>query len=169
MKTFGAIIKLITFPGAFLHMFWEQLTCNLYDARVEQTMAVQLNEMCGHVEHDFMKTRGEQFLVCFLPFLFNLLLGALLSGTAIAKLFVLGEETAVFYIMLWTGGSLLTNLFPLIEDAMKLWERIFFDETPVSVKILYAPICAVLYGGAYLNTYGVTLFTTAGLFSLCLI
>ena len=169
MRILGAIIKFITFPGAFLHMFWEQLVCVMYCANVEEAKAIQLNEMCGHVEHDVMKTKGEQFLLCFFPFLFNLILGLLLSGVAVAKVFVLGEANVIFYIMLWVGGSLLTNLFPLIEDAMDMWNRIYSDGTNLFVKIIAAPICAVLYAGAYLNTYGVTLLTTIGLFSLCLI
>lgn len=169
MKTVGAIIRLLTFPGSFLHAFWEHLFCIIYGAEVDDARAFRFDELCGHVDHEFMPTRGKQFLVCFLPFMLNLILGFILSAVGITQSYVLGNTNAVFYVMMWIGGSLLTNLFPSVEDAMCLWGMVYSDKSNIAVKIIAAPICAVLYAGAYLNTYGVTLLTTLALFSVCYI
>ncbi|MCR4926243.1 MAG: hypothetical protein K5917_08135 [Clostridiales bacterium] len=169
MKYFGSILKFLTFPGMFLHALWEHLICILYGSNVEDSRAIRLDELSGHVEHDFMDTPGKQFLLCFLPFLFNLILGLLLSGVAVAKIFVLGEKSTILYVILWVGASLLSNLFPLVEDAMFMFSEIYSEKTKLAAKIFAAPIAAILYVGAYLNMYGLTVFTTAGFLALCLI
>lgn len=165
MKYIGLFIKWITFPGAFLHAFWEHLICRMYGVPVENNRYMQGAEMSGHVEHDFFPTPTQQFEFCFFPALFNTVLGLLIGIPAAIQLFIVGTEkwAALFIIMLWLGISLLTNINPLIEDAMFMWEGMYkSDEKPnIVVRILAFPFAALLYLGSYLNTYGLSLITSA--------
>ena len=64
--------------------------------------------------------------------------------------------------MLWLGISLLTSLFPLVEDALAMWESFYGagNEANLAAKILLFPIIAVLVAGAYLERWGITLVTS---------
>ena len=70
------------------------------------------------------------------------------------------------FLFLWVGISCLTNLFPQIEDALTLKEQIYGKgKSNLFVKIIAAPIFAVLYVGSYLQSVGLTLVTSV-VFSL---
>lgn len=163
MRILYVIVKALTFPGALLHALWEHCLCRRFKCPVEDARYFQANELCGHVEHEFMPTRGKRFLICFLPFLFNLILGLLIVIPASVHVIKLQQYTNIFYLlMLWLGISLLTSLFPLIEDALAMWESFYGagNGANLAVKILLFPIIAVLVAGAYLERWGITLLTS---------
>ena len=65
------------------------------------------------------------------------------------------------FAFLWVGISCLTNLFPQIEDAITLKDLIYGKgKSNLFVKIIAAPIFAILYVGAYLQNLGITLITS---------
>ena len=163
------IFCFITFPGVFIHAFWEHLICGANKTSVDDARYFRLNEMCGHVEHDLMDTTSKRFLLCFLPFLFNLLLGLIIALPAAITIFSLPDAKDIFkfqlsywvcWIMLWLGISLLTNVFPSVEDAMAMWESLYHNKTKktcMAAKILLAPIAAILYGGAWISKVGLAI------------
>jgi len=105
-----------------------------------------------------------------------LIIGLILTSVGAVNVYYLGEffigDSGVpnffNFIFLWVGVSCLTNLFPQIEDALTLKELIYGKgKSNIFVKIIAAPIFAVLYLGAYLQSTGLTLVTSFA-FSLCL-
>lgn len=163
MRILFVIVKVLTFPGAILHALWEHCLCRRFHCPVEDVRYFQASELCGHVEHEFMPTRGKSFWFCFLPFFLNLVLGLLITIPASVHVIKLQQFTNIFYLlMLWFGISLLTSLFPLMEDAIALWEHFYRSEEACNVvgKILLFPIIAILVAGAWLERWGITLLTS---------
>lgn len=163
MRTLGFLIKLLTFPGAFMHAYWEHIMCKTYNCPVDDHRYMRPDEMCGHIEHDEFGTAGQQFAFCFFPMLFNGFLGLAIGLPAIINAVFLGGAAWYHYIMLWLGISLLTNAFPLIEDAMALWEKVYSGGKNIVLKILAFPLLAIIFAGAYLSEWGLSV-VTAGLF-----
>ena len=164
MRILYVIVKALTFPGTLLHALWEHCLCRKFHCTVEDARYFQANELCGHVEHEFMPSKGKRFLICFLPFLFNLVLGLLIVIPASVHVMKLQQFNNIFYLlMLWLGISLLTSLFPLVEDALAMWESFYGagNEANLAAKILLFPIIAVLVAGAYLERWGITLVTSS--------
>ena len=151
MRAVYLTVKYITIVGTFLQGFFEHLSCRMYDVLIEDGRYLRSNEMCGHIEHELIKKRGTAFGVCFFPFLFNLLIGLILTAAGSVNIFYLGEffmsadsKVPNFpnFLFLWVGISCLTNLFPQIEDALTLKEQIYGKgKSNLFVKIIAAPIC----------------------------
>ena len=172
MNIIYLIVKYITIVGTYVKAFFEQLTCRVYEVLVEDGRYLRANEMCGHVEHEIIKKRGVSFAVCFFPFLFNLIIGLVFVSVGAMNVYYVGEfftssgkVNIINFIFLWLGISFLTNLFPQVEDALTLKDLIYHGKSNMFVKIIAAPIFAVLYAGAYLEKWGVT-FITSFAFSL---
>ena len=134
MRAVYLTVKYITIVGTFLQGFFEHLSCRMYDVLIEDGRYLRSNEMCGHIEHELIKKRGTAFGVCFFPFLFNLLIGLILTAAGSVNIFYLGEffmsadsKVPNFpnFLFLWVGISCLTNLFPQIDDALTLKEQIY--------------------------------------------
>lgn len=167
MRTIYLIVKYLTIPGTFLQAFFEHLTCRVHAILIEDGRYLRANEMCGHIEHEILRKRSVSFSMCFFPFLFNLLFGLVLTATGAVNIFYLGEFFTTDgivhfwnFLFLWVGISCLTNLFPQMEDALTLKELIYGKgKSNLFVKIIAAPIFAVLYAGAYLQAHGLTLLT----------
>lgn len=167
MTTLYVIIKYFTIVGTFTKAFFEHLSCRIYEVLIEDGRYLAPTEMCGHVEHEFIKKRGVCFGICFFPFMFNLILGLVFTSVGALNVLHLGEFftasgkiNILNYVFLWLGISFLTNLFPQMEDALTLKELIYNKETKLFVKIIAAPIFAILYCGAKLERYGLTLITS---------
>lgn len=175
MRIVYVIIKYLTVVGTFSKAFFEHLSCRIYEVIIEDGRYLVPNEMCGHIEHEFIKKRSVSFGLCFFPFMFNLIIGLVFVSAGSMNVFYLGEffyksthiPNFFNYIFLWLGISYLTNLFPQLEDAITLKELIYNKETNIFIKIIASPIFAVLYCGAYLEYYGIT-FLTSIAFSLAL-
>lgn len=168
MRVIYLIVQYITVIGTFLQAFFEHLVCRTYEILIEDGRYLRANEMCGHVEHEIIRKRSKIFGVCFFPFLFNLLIGLVLVSVGSVNVYYLGEFFTssgmvhiANFLFLWVGISCLTNLFPQMEDALTLREEIYGKgKSNLFVRIIAAPIFAVLYAGAYLQKWGLTLITS---------
>ncbi len=154
------IIKMLTFPGALLKGFLEHLFCRIYKVPVEYSDYMQRNELCGHVEHLLAPHKGS-FGICFGPHLIMLLLGLIISFPGAMNLFYLGTFNWLSLILLYVGVSFLTNAFPLVEDALNMWSELFSAESKTVSKVLLAIPAAVMYVGAYLDKFCLSLLTGA--------
>jgi len=158
MVTVYYMIKLITAPGALLKGFLEHLFCRIFKVPVEYAEYLQRSALCGHVEH-FLAPKKGSFGICYFPHLIMLLLGLAISLPAGIKFFYFGTfgwaELLLFYVAL----CLLTNCFPLMEDAVNMWEKLYGEDasSKTVVKVLLSPFAVILYGGAWLEQYGLTL------------
>ena len=160
----GYIAKLLTFPGALIHALWEHILCRVYGTPIEDARYMRSDEMCGHIEHEIEDSTVKRFFICFIPFLFNLVIGVAAAFPAAAGLFwngLTGTDAALCVLMLWVGVSMLTNVFPSVEDGMMLWDAIYRRNGGIHMagKILLAPFAALFYAGAFLDKWGVTLVT----------
>lgn len=177
MKIIYLIVKYLTVVGTFLQAFFEHLTCRMYNVLIEDGRYLRSNEMCGHIEHELVKKRATSFGLCFFPFLFNLIIGLILVSVGSVNIYYIGEffmssksnvPNFANFAFLWVGISCLTNMFPQIEDAMTLKELIYGKgKSNIFVKIIAAPIFAILYVGAYFQSFGITLITSVA-FSLAM-
>lgn len=159
MTAFYYITKVLTFPGAYVRCFWEQIICRICKVPVEDNRYLRQDEMCGHVEHEFMPTARSAFALCFVPAFFNAIGAFCLAIFPIVYLFIYETEnlllSLVCAISWWFACSLFVNSYSLIEDAMNMKEKVY-KHGNILQKILYAPGIALLYIGAYLERYGVT-------------
>ena len=163
MELINYIIKILTFPGAFLKAFLEQLACRMYGVPVEFSKYFQRNELCGHVEHMLANHKGS-FGICFLPHAIMLFCGMVFTIPAAMNLVYLGKVNYFAIIFIYVGVSCFLNLFPLIEDSLNMWEHLYGKNataSPVSKVLLAVPACIML-AGSYLERYFVTILTTAG-------
>lgn len=156
------VIKYLTFPGTILHAFFEHMCCRWFKILVDDARVIQPTEIIGHVDHELVKRKGPSFDICFIPFLFNLLVGVLTMSYATITIFYMKRLSEAFsWICLYLGVSCLTNLFPQIEDVMMIKENFFNNgKKGIVTKILIAPIYAILWLGARLERWCVTLFTS---------
>lgn len=171
MSTIYVIGKVITLPGAYIKTFWEHFVCRLLGIPVETRDYLTYDESLGHVEHEFPKTLPRTFLFCWLPGLANRLLGVpMFFAGALGILFLgvepiireSGEKTWIFYVylvLLYLGIALLSNIFPLVEDALLLWERLYGANSTANIVwkiLLFIPtVCMVL--GSYLEQYSINI------------
>lgn len=168
MRIVYLAVKYITVIGTFLQAFFEHLTCRVYEILIEDGRYLRPNEMCGHMEHEIIRKRSTVFGMCFFPFLFNLLVGLVTVSVGSVNVYYLGEFFTAKgfphffnFLFLWVGISALTNLFPQWEDALTLKEEIYGKgKSTMLVKIIAAPIFGILYAGAFLQRYGLTLLTS---------
>lgn len=165
MELIYRIIKYLTFPGAILKGAFEHLTCRIYKVPVEDIKSMQANELCGHVEHEIVKRKGS-FAMCFIPFLFNFLCAIIVLIPATICIVYLNIVNAFSIILMYFGISFLSNLFPLMEDAISMWEGLYSkeDSTPnITSKVLLAIPAAILYAGAWLEKYSISFLIAIGL------
>ena len=103
------------------------------------------------------------FGVCFLPHIISLICGLSFLIPASLNSVYLGKFNLFGILFTYFGISCLVNCFPLLEDAMNMWEHLFKDEnTKVISKIGLAIPAAIMYAGAYLEHYFITIITTLG-------
>ncbi len=156
--------KILTFPGAYLRGFWEQLTCKILGLPVETPGYLRIDEACGHVEHGLAQKGFAAYLMATGPGFMNLMTGFPLFLAGFINLCYMGIRPSdslglfVFYVlMLYAGVSLLCNIFPLVEDAMNLYDIVYSQKKMNFVGRLFAFIPTVItYAGAYLEKYAVT-------------
>ena len=152
------LVRYLTFPGAILKGFWQQVVCRICKVPVEDNRYLRKDEMCGNIEHEFMPKARGAFALCFVPAFMNALLCVLLTVVPeIVLFFGIGGMAlkAVSIVSLWFGASLYLNSYPLVEDAMNMMNKVY-RKGNILQKIFYAPAAAVLYIGAYLERYNVT-------------
>lgn len=217
MTVFYLISKYATIFGTTIKGLWEHIVCGMLKIFVEDGRYLEPTELCGHVEHELTDNKSKAFLMCFIPSAVNALLAVFLGGAGFMGLFVLDVKmnTPVFWVyvvLLYLGISFFCNIFPLVEDAMNNWSRLYQSkltdeekarneeikklraqnkalekqakkdakanakkgtlpvkikknsnggeqiktETNIVAKVLLFIPSAILYGGAFLEKYGVT-------------
>lgn len=161
MRIVYIIVKFLTLPGAITHAFFEHMCCRAAKVIVDDARVIQANEMLSHIDHELIKRRGASFDICFIPFFLNLLLGFLTLMYATVTIYYYARFSDVFaWICLYIGISMLTNLFPQVEDVMMLKENFYGKKKGIVSKILIAPFYAIFVAGAYLEKFGITLITS---------
>ncbi len=160
------LIKYLTFPGALIRGFWQQVVCRISKVPVEDNRYLRRDEMCSHIEHEFMPKARGAFALCFVPAFMNAI-GALclaLIPAFVVMYLQLGGLTFKILgaISYWFAFSLYVNSYPLIEDAIHMKAKIY-KEGNILQKIFYTPGFICLYVGAYLERYCITfLIAVAG-------
>lgn len=172
MTAFYYITKYLTFPGAYVRCFWEQIVCRICGVPVEDNRYLRQDEMCSHVDHELMPTASSAFAICFVPAFLNGLCALLLGVLPTVFLFAYGTTNIILLLVsavsYWFASSLYLNSYSLIEDALNMMEKIYKGGN-IFQKIIYAPGAAALIAGAYLERYGITfiasvIFTASLLF-----
>lgn len=156
--------KILTFPGAYLRGFWEQLTCRILGLPVEVPGYLRIDEACGHVEHVMAKKGFAAYLIATGPGFMNLMTGLPLFLAGFLNLRFMGITPMdsvplfVFYVLLmYVGISLLCNLFPLYEDAMNLYDLLYKqNKGNIIGRILAAIPTGITYAGAFLEKNCIT-------------
>ena len=163
MRIIYIIIKFLTLPGAMLHAFFEHMSCRVCKVLVDDARVVRADEMLSHIDHELVKRRGASFNVCFMPFLFNLIIALwFLTSGAVAVLY-LGEYTRwILWVLLYLGFAFLNNLFPQMEDVLMFKENLYSEKSSAFVKVIGSPIYGILYLGAQLERTGLSLLTSIG-------
>lgn len=177
MRLIYVITKILTFPGALTKAFFEQIMCRIFKCPVEDNRYLRTDEMCGHVDHELIERPVASFMFCFIPGLLNFLLAQLVCLFPVINIGLLGnyqgfvassglsaiikEEAMVNtldfvlpFFFAWVCVSLLTNIFPLIEDMIVMKEQ-YKKLNPV-LKVIFFPGYIVMRIGAVLEKYGIT-------------
>lgn len=149
------LTKYLTFPGAYVRCMWEQIICRIIKVPVEDNRYMRDDEVGGHVEHELAEKPRGAFALCFVPALFNsigifwlLIFPVFLrAGSAAATIF------SCFSV--WFALSLFCNSFPMIEDAINMYEKVY-KKGNILQKIFYTPAMAIVFVGAYLERYCIT-------------
>ncbi len=163
MRILYVIIKYLTFPGAFIKGFWEHMTCHLLNLPVENSGYLRADEMCGHVEHPLIKKPGALFLFCTAPGFMNFVTGLPIFIVGLINLRIMGIAPgdsvilfAIYVAMIYIGISLMSNVFPHIEDALNLWDAFYVsNKAPAISRILAFPFALTAYCGAYIEKFGI--------------
>lgn len=163
MSIIYVIVKTLTLPGAILHAFFEHMVCRSSKVIVEDERVIQFNEMLSHIDHQLIKRKGPSFDICFIPFAMNFLLGFLTLAYGSTTIIYFGKYADIFgWICLYLGISLLTNLFPQIEDVMMLQDNYLNNNEKKISKVLITPWYGIFWLGARLERVGLTLLTSVG-------
>lgn len=159
MTAFYYITKYITFPGAYVRCFWEQIVCRICKVPVEDNRYLRQDELAGHVDHELMPTARSAFALCFVPAFFNAIGALLLAIFPIAFMFIYGTTNILFMALCalsyWFAVSLFVNSYSLVEDAINMKEKVY-KQGNILQKIFYSPALVILYIGSYLESYGIT-------------
>lgn len=153
------LTKYLTFPGAIMKGFWQQVVCRICKVPVEDNRYLRRDEMCSNVEHEFMPKARGAFAICFVPAFMNALFA--FSLCLIPAFITIYLEIGSVYLKIlsavsyWFAVSFYVNSYPLIEDAMHMMNRIY-KHGNILQKILYTPGAVSLYIGAYAERYCIT-------------
>ncbi|MCR5484357.1 MAG: hypothetical protein K6F09_02065 [Clostridiales bacterium] len=178
MTALYMISKYITFPGAYMKGFFEHIVCRMLKADIYSAEKyVKNNALSGHVYIIPPTGAAKSFLVCFLPGLFNFILGAASYAVSIVTLGFLGVRYwdifsgtrnpmfFVYCVLLYFSASIMCNLFPYYEDAEHMWKKLYGkkNRTPLILKILLFIPSAVILVGAYIERYALSLLINIAL------
>lgn len=185
MTYWYVITKIFTFPGALTKAFYEQLMCKIFKCPVEDNRYLRTDEMCGHVEHEFIERPVASFMYCFIPGLLNFLFGLFLGLFPLINVVYLGNYTGFVsasqilssaitdsnavalvdmllpIIFMWLSVSMFNNLFPLLEDAVVMKEQ--YSKLNKFAKVIFFPGYIVMSVGARLEKYGISFIILAAL------
>lgn len=163
MRMLYIIGKFITFPGAYLRAFWEQLTCRLLKLPVEEKKYLSADETCGHVEHSLAKKGFASYLMATGPGFMNMITGWPLFFMGYINLKVMGitpyDSIPLFILYIlstYVGISLLCCQFPMVEDILNFWETAYKEKKINIFGRIFAFIPALVTRiGAKLEEYSI--------------
>ncbi len=162
------ISKLLTFPAVMVRVLYEHIIIKLFKIPVENASYIQRNELFGHIEHDLAEKKSASLALCCIPGLLQMIFALPMMAVSFLQLYVLGvtptdpqSGTASLMFILCIvlrvfGIWLLSNIFPLYDDALHLWEQV--SATKGFSKLLLFPIAAFVRAGAFLERFGITLW-----------
>ena len=151
------ITRVLTFFGTEMRVFWEHLVCRVAKIVAEDIRAFKVSELCGHVEHELLRTKKQAFLMCWLPFTLNFILGVLLLLSGSYRIIYLGNYAAIkYWVFLYVGVSCLANCAPSFEDILSFKDMFYSKDSSVALKVLLAPFFGVAYAMAFLERYSIT-------------
>lgn len=159
MRTLYIITRILTFPGAYLRGFWEQLTCKILGLPVEIPGYLRIDEACSHVEHGLAKKGFASYLMATGAGFMNFMTGLPIFLAGFMNLRYMGITPHdnlgyfIFYVAItYIGFSMLCNIFPLVEDAMNLFD-IAYKQKKMNIigRIIFFIPSALSYAGAYLE------------------
>lgn len=161
--------KILTFPGAYVKAFWEHLTCKLLGLPVESEGYIRFDEACGHVEHAFIRKGWPAYLVATGPGFMNFNIGLwfFLAGFFNLRFIEIkpSDSMAIFVVSVvavYIGISMLCNVFPLVDDAMNLFDLLYKRKKGNIIGRIFGFIPAVIvYVGAFLEKYCITVIIWA--------
>jgi len=137
MKTLYLITRILTFPGAFMKGFWEHVTCRILKLKATDRRYLRLDDSCGHAAHAPAMTPAKAFLLSWLPYIPQRILGWIFVGASAAPLLIFNMrfpgENPLFIleaVALFLGLGLLCNSFPRWEDARRQWRLFYGGTTP---------------------------------------
>lgn len=183
MTVWYVITKIFTFPGALTKAFYEQLMCKIFKCPVEDNRYLRTDEMCGHVEHEFIERPVASFMYCFIPGLLNFFFGLFLGLFPLINVLYLGNYSGFVassqilssaikdanavalvdmllpIIFMWLSVSMFNNLFPLLEDAVVMKEQ--YSKLNGFAKVIFFPGYIVMKIGARLEKYGISFIILA--------
>ncbi|MBQ2965094.1 MAG: hypothetical protein IJE14_10585 [Clostridia bacterium] len=183
MTVWYVITKIFTFPGALTKAFYEQLMCKIFKCPVEDNRYLRTDEMCGHVEHEFIERPVASFMYCFIPGLLNFFFAMFLGLFPFVNVLYLGNYSGFVassqilssaikdanavalvdmllpIIFMWLCFSMLNNLFPLLEDAVVMKEQ--YSKLNGFAKVIFFPGYIVMSIGARLEKYGISFIILA--------
>ena len=169
MNTLYIITRILTFPGAYLRGFWEQLTCRILGLPVEIPGYLRIDEACSHVEHVLAKKGFASYLMATGAGFMNFMTGLPIFLAGFMNLRYMGitpyDELGyfIFYVLImYIGFSMLCNIFPSIEDAMNLFD-VAYKQKKIKIigRIIFAIPSALAYAGAFLEKYCITFLALA--------
>ncbi len=169
MRMIYIITRILTFPGAYLRGFWEHLTCKILALPVEIPGYLRIDEACSHVEHSLAKKGFSAYLMATGAGFMNLMTGLPIFFAGFMNLRYMGITPYdslgffIFYVVItYIGFSMLCNIFPLVEDAMNLFE-VAYKQKKLNIigRIFFAIPSAIAYIGAILEKYCITFIALA--------
>ncbi len=164
MTVLYIISKILTFPGAFIKGFWEQLTCKILGLPVEVPGYLRLDEACGHVEHSLAVKCGSAYLMATGPAFMNFSSGIWIFLAGFVNLRYMGITPydsvslfALYVAMTYVGVSMLCNVFPLVEDVMNLHDLLYRQKKGNALGRILAYIpTKIAYAGAFAEKHCIT-------------
>ena len=183
MTVWYVITKIFTFPGALTKAFYEQLMCKIFKCPVEDNRYLRTDEMCGHVEHEFIERPVASFMYCFIPGLLNFCFGLFLGLFPLINVLYLGNYSGFVassqilssaikdtnavalvdmllpIVFMWLSVSMFNNLIPLLEDAVVMKEQ--YSKLNGFAKVIFFPGYIVMSIGARLEKYGISFIILA--------
>ncbi len=182
MTVFYVLSKILTFPGALTKALFEQIMCRIFKCPVEDNRYLRTDKMCGHIEHEAIKSPVKSYLFCFIPGLLNFLLACAIGLFPLVNILNLGNysgfvvfpqeltqtvqnpemleapvrtlDFAILFFFVWVSVSLLSNLSPIIKDAVIMKEQ--YKKLPVALKVIFYPGFIGMQIGARLEKFGLT-------------
>ncbi|MFI3142364.1 MAG: hypothetical protein R3Y27_08675 [Clostridia bacterium] len=167
MEKIYVALKHLTFPAGLIRAMVEQSVCKNYKIEIDDNKPLRNDELASHIEHDFAQSALSAFAICFRPFFICSILAFLVGIVPTISLLYFQifsfPTIAVQIIALWLAVSLATNCFPLVEDAMNMWEKLYKQKSNILLKIVCFPGAVICYIGAYLEKYNVSIIMMFGI------